>query len=42
MFKFLLTMYMRGRIDKEYLEKVVAIGFITEKDMELILEAPQA
>ena len=42
MFKFLLTMYMMGRIDKEYLEKVVAIGLITEKDMELILEAPQA
>lgn len=41
MYQFLLNMYVMGRIDEEYLNKVTALGRITEEERDMILATPQ-
>ena len=41
MFQFLLDMYLNNKITKAYLRKAVKIGWITEEEYELILEAKE-
>lgn len=41
MYQFLLNMWIMGRIDEEYLNKVTALGRITEEERDMILATPQ-
>ena len=41
MFQFLLDMYLNNKITKAYLRKVVKVGWITEEEYELIIEAKE-
>lgn len=41
MFQFLLDMYLNNKITKAYLRKAVKVGWITEEEYELILEAKE-
>ena len=41
MFQFLLDMYLNNKITKAYLRKAVKVGWITEEEYELIIEAKE-
>lgn len=41
MYGFLLNMWIMKRIDEAYLNKVTAIGRITEEERDMILATPQ-
>ena len=41
MFQFLLDMYLNDKITKTYLRKAVTVGWITEEEYELIIEAKE-
>ena len=41
MFQFLLDMYLNDKITKSYLKKAVKVGWITEEEYELIVEAKE-
>ena len=41
MFEFLLDMYLNDKIIKTYLRKAVKVGWITEEEYELIIEAKE-
>lgn len=41
MFSFLLCMWVMGRIDEPYLDRMVEKGRITHKEEEMILATPQ-
>ena len=41
MFQFLLDMYLNDKITKVYLRKAVKVGWITEEEYELIVEAKE-
>lgn len=42
MYQFLLNMYIMGKIDEEYLNKVTALGRITEEERDMILATPRS
>lgn len=41
MYGFLLNMWVRRKIDEEYLTKASALGRITEEEKQIILATPQ-
>lgn len=41
MYQFLLNMWVMGRIDEDYLNKVAALKRITEEEKDMILATPQ-
>ena len=41
MFQFLLDIYLNNKITKAYLRKAVKVGWITEEEYELIIEAKE-
>ena len=41
MYQFLLDMYLNDKITKAYLKKAVKVGWITEEEYELIVEAKE-
>lgn len=41
MYQFLLNMWIMGRIDENYLNKVTVLGRITEEERDMILATPQ-
>ena len=41
MSQFLLDMYLNDKITKTYLRKAVKVGWITEEEYELIIEAKE-
>ena len=41
MFQFLLDMFLNNKITKAYLRKAVKVGWITEEEYELIIEAKE-
>ena len=41
MYAFLLNMFVMGKIDKVYLDRMVEKGYITVTEEEMILATPQ-